>query len=381
LVRGQSVYSQLTVMRLASALLAALVALCAFGVVREILPGHPLAAVAAGLLVAFHPMFGFIGGAVNNDNGVNAAVALSLYLLVRALRRGLTPRLALALGATLALAPLMKETGYEVYPVALVALAGVLWRSRDGPGRLRPTGGSTAAAPTAETPSAALAAALAPWAALAVGFLLVRGGAGLLEPHMQDVFAGHATGGAAISATSAVSLARQMPGRFLVYLWELFLPRLSFMGALFPPGWPFFQIYMQRGWGAFGWYTFFFPRWVYVTILLTMVAVGLLALRAAWRHRPFVRGRGWELLVIVLLPLCVLLAVEAAYFTPTGGRTVVAEQGRYMFPAIAALAAIAVGGTFGLGRRLHVPLATALVVAMIGLSYAAQLLTLGSFFT
>ena len=39
----------------------------------------------------------------------------------------------------------------------------------------------------------------------------------------------------------------------------------------------------------------------------------------------------------------------------------VAEQGRYIFPAIAALAAIAVGGTFGLGRRWHVPLATTLV--------------------
>ena len=38
-------------------------------------------------------------------------------------------------------------------------------------------------------------------------------------------------------------------------------------------------------------------------------------------------------------------------------------------------------GTFGLGRRWHVPLATTLVVAMIGLSYASQLLTLGSFFT
>ena len=78
---------------------------------------------------------------------------------------------------------------------------------------------------------------------------------------------------------------------------------------------------------------------------------------------------------------CVLVAVEAAFFAPGGGRTVVAEQGRYIFPAIAALAVIAVGGTFGLGRRLQIPLATGLVVAMIGLSYASQLLTLNSFYT
>jgi hypothetical protein len=52
-----------------------------------------------------------------------------------------------------------------------------------------------------------------------------------------------------------------------------------------------------------------------------------------------------------------------------------------MFPAIAALAAIVIFGTFGLGRRWHVALATVLVVAMIGLSYASQLLTLTSFYT
>jgi hypothetical protein len=92
--------------------------------------------------------------------------------------------------------------------------------------------------------------------------------------------------------------------------------------------------------------------------------------------------RGFETAVIALFPVCVLVAVEAAFFTPDGGgRTVVAEQGRYIFPAIAALAAIAVAGTYGLGRRWHVPLATVLVLAMIGLSYASQLLTLDRFFT
>jgi hypothetical protein len=60
---------------------------------------------------------------------------------------------------------------------------------------------------------------------------------------------------------------------------------------------------------------------------------------------------------------------------------VLAEQGRYAFPAAAALAVIAVGGTFGLGRRRHVQLATALVVAMIGFNCASRLLALGAFYT
>jgi hypothetical protein len=112
-----------------------------------------------------------------------------------------------------------------------------------------------------------------------------------------------------------------------------------------------------------------------------MIAAGVLALSTSIRERVSAKSRIFELAVIALFPVCVLVAVEAAFFDPTGGRTVVAEQGRYIFPAIAALAAIAVAGTFGLGRRWQVPLASALVVAMIGLSYASQLLTLGSFFT
>ena len=67
---------QLTAVRLVSALLGALRRSVAFGIVRELLPRQPVAAVAAGLLVAYHPMFGFISGAVNNDNGINAAAAL-----------------------------------------------------------------------------------------------------------------------------------------------------------------------------------------------------------------------------------------------------------------------------------------------------------------
>jgi hypothetical protein len=354
--RSQSTFSELTAMRLVSALLGALVALCAFGVVRELLPRQRVAAIAAGLLVAFQPMFAFISGAVNNDNGVNAAAALVLYLVIRGLRRGLSWRVALALGATLAITPVLKQTGYEIYPAAAVGLLGMGWRrhqARDAPA----------------------------WIALVLGFVAVRGGWDLLQRVFYPSVGRHAVTAGGISSTEAVSLAEHMPGRFLVYLWELFLPRLPFMGALFPHGWPFRAIYVIRGFGAFGWYVWTFPNWVYVAIIAGMAAVGLLAFSTVVRERVAALRRSFEIAVIALFPLCVLVAVEAVFFTPNGGRTVVAEQGRYIFPAIAALAAIAVGGTYGLGRRWHVPLATLLVVAMIGLSFASQLLTLGSFFT
>jgi hypothetical protein len=360
---GSSTFSKLTLMRLASALLGAIVALCAYGVVRELLPRHLLAAIAAGLLVAFHPMFGFISGAINDDVGVNATSAIAIYLLIRALRRGLTWPVALGIGISVALNPLMKETGYELYPVAVVGLIGVAWNQRE---RLR----------------AFAWRAIAPgWAALVAGFAGTRLVWSLLQPVFYPAVGGKPAPGGGIAATSALTLAEHMPGRFLVYLWELFLPRLGFMGALFPPHWPFKQIYVVRGWGAFGWYEWIFPNWVYNVIILAMVAVALGAIVTAVRERAALRRRVFEVLVLVLTPVCVVVAVEAAFFDPSGGRTVVAEQGRYIFPAITALAAIAVSGTFVFGRRWYVPLATILVVAMIGLSFASQLLTLGSFYT
>ena len=69
------------------------------------------------------------------------------------------------------------------------------------------------------------------------------------------------------------------PLGYLAYLWEVFLPRLSFMAPHFetagPPG---FLIYVERGWGAFGWYVVFFPPWVFDVIFGAMIAR-----RSCWR--------------------------------------------------------------------------------------------------
>jgi hypothetical protein len=350
-VATQSSFSQLTLARLVSALLGALVAACAYGIVRELLPRQRLAAVGAGLLVAFQPMLGFMAGAVNNDTGVNAAAALTLYLTIRGLRRGLTWRLALGLGAALAVTPLMKGTGFAIYPAVALGLAGIAWRARR---RLDPRA----------------------WVGGALAFAAVRGAWALAAPALAHP--GHGSG-RGISAAGSVSGALQMPGRFLEYLWQFFLPRLSFMPDLFPQRSPAFDVYVKEGWAAFGWVTVLFPKWVYVVIALAMLTCGALAAAAVARERPAAVRRAVELAVIALAPLCVVTAVAGAYFAPDG-RAVPAEQGRYIFPAATALATIAVGATFGVGRRWHPVLLTVLVVATIGLGFASRLLSLAGFF-
>src|SRR5262249_14834105 len=93
------ILERLELMRLLSALLAACTVLAIFLFLREIVPGTPWAWTVGALMVAFQPMFAFIGSGVQADNLLYLASALTFLALARAWRRGLTRRRAAAIGA------------------------------------------------------------------------------------------------------------------------------------------------------------------------------------------------------------------------------------------------------------------------------------------
>ena len=353
--RHSSVFAQLTLMRMTSALIGALVALFAYLLARELAPGRAWLGVLAALLVAYEPMYGFISGIVNNDVGVNACAAALELLLIRLLRRGITIPWGALTGIVLVALPNVKGTGLSLYPVAALVFAFGLWRyhaRRD----------------------------LYGWAALALAALVV------------DELAVHVLGGLRVSeggagATSAIGsnagaageALHNIPG-YLSYLWQALLPRLAFMAPHFPPGvQPGMVIFIERGWAAFGWYDVLFPHWVYLTILAAVLAVVPLsawALRREWR---WVRAHWMETLAVLVMPVAVVAGFEAAYYTP-GVRPQIAEFGRYAFPAIAPLALIAVGALHAFGRRWMLCVGVGTLVALMFLSYASQLLTLTAFY-
>jgi 4-amino-4-deoxy-L-arabinose transferase-like glycosyltransferase len=352
LAASSSPFAQLTLMRLTSALIGALTVVFTFLLVRELAPRLTWLAVLAALLVAFQPMYGFISGSVNNDVGVNAGAAALELLLIRMLRRGVTIPWGLLTGALLILLPAVKGTAYSLYPVAVIALVGAIWRHHrrsDAPG----------------------------WAALAGAAVVARE----LSVRLSGVFrpsAGNSPGPGAVSSTASPVL--EHPLGYAAYVWQVLLPRLSFMA----PHWettsyPGFVIFVERGWGAFGWYDVFFPHWVYVVILVGMLAALVLGLVAARKEWSVVRRNLLELAVLVLIPLAVIAGFEAAFYT-TGTRPVVPEFGRYVFPAIAPLAVLVSCSLFAFGRRLAMPAGAALLTAMLGLSYAAQLTALTGFY-
>jgi Dolichyl-phosphate-mannose-protein mannosyltransferase len=354
-----SVFSQLTLMRITSALLGALVVLFTYLLARELAPGRPWLAVLAALLVAFEPMYGFVSGIVNNDVGVNATAALLELLLIRLLRRGITVPWGVLTGVVLVLLPSVKGTGLSLYPVAALVFLAALWRYH------RRTD-------------------LLGWLALAVAALVV----GELATHvLSPAFAAGSPAGGGGGAPSAIgSNANAASGAlhhlddFLAYLWQVFLPRLPFMEAHFASSvYPGFVIFIERGWAAFGWYDVLFPGWIYSAILAVSLLVLVIAPWAARREWRWLKAHTPESLTVILVPIAVITGFVAAYYTG-GIRPMIGEFGRYAFPAIGPIALLVVGALHAFGRRRMLEAGVVLVVATIALSYASQLLTLTSFY-
>jgi len=234
-------------------------------------------------------------------------------------------RLALGIGAVLALLPLAKGNGFFLYPAAAVGLAGVAWRHRPG---ARPF---VAAA-------AAFALVCAVWIPFSLALhhdpLPTNPGWNAANPMEYPTQVGPAV---------ETRAALDHPGQFASYLWEEFLPPLPGMPDVRPLNFPHaaYTAYVVRGWASFGFIAIQFPHWVYVAIAAALGAAALMLLAALVRERRGVRQRGWELGVLVLALLTVWIGSEAVYFVPRANS--LSLFGRYLFVAIAALAVAAVG--------------------------------------
>jgi hypothetical protein len=348
------VFDELTLMRLVSGLLGAIVAACAVLLVLEFLPRRRLVAAAAGLLVGFQPMFGFMSGTVNNDMGVNAAAAAVILLLVRTLRRGFRPWQSAALGAALVVMPLMKGTGYGLYPAALIGLVLAAWRWRHAWRKHLP----------------GVAALVASFAAAYIAWSLA---AGSLDRSSFTTPGGQVPGegfGALSNIPDALS-----------YLWQVFLPRLPFMTDHWTLTWPAVDIYAKRGWGAFGWYAISWPDALYTVIMLGMVGIAGLGVAALVRWRAWTRRNLFEILFLLAAVGGVIGTIHFAYYTPGDhGPEHFPEQGRYLFPTITILATMGVGAMFALGRRAAEPAVAGLAAGVVAFGYASMWLVLAGFY-
>ncbi len=350
LIAGGDFFTRMFGMRVASALLGALAAACVYGTVRELIPSRRWPAVTAGLLLAFQPMFGFMSGVVNADNGVNCAAAALIFLLVRGMRRGFTPRLAAAVPVVLVLGVFAKATMLALLPALALALAVALWRRR-----LR--------LPGVLAMAAGLAGILVAWAIVA--HVLGR-------PFLHVPTSPGPGGGAGGTLKQKIE-----------YLWQVFLPPLPGMIDLYTgPGWvPAWTIYVREIWGVFGWASMPLPNRIFEAIFALLVVVAALALATVVRERAAVRERLPELAVLALAAIGVAVSVHLAFIRTSPFNSNIGEQGRYLFPAVTSAIVVMVGACYGLGRRFAPLLATAMVSGMMLFCAGTQLFEFRGYFT
>ncbi|HXN39987.1 MAG TPA: DUF2142 domain-containing protein [Solirubrobacteraceae bacterium] len=344
-----TVLGRLALMRLLSALMAAVTALFAFLFVREALPRAPWAWAIGGFAVALAPLLGFVSGAVNPDAMLFAVSAALYYLLARAFRRGLTRRLAIALGAVLALGLLTKLNFIGLVPGALL---GVLIVGR----RAARTSRGTAIR------SVALACCVA--AAPAVLYALV------------NAVSGHRVLGEVSGASARTHLSLHE----ISYIWQLYLPRLPGMANDFPGLFTARQLWFDGFVGRYGWLDTTFPGWVYAVALIPAAAIAALCARELVAKRGALSRRRGELTVYALMAIGVMAQVGAASYIGFPAKSAEFAQARYLLPMLPLLAAVVALAARGAGRRLGPAVGALIVLVFLAHDIFSQLLVVSRFY-
>jgi 4-amino-4-deoxy-L-arabinose transferase-like glycosyltransferase len=270
-----------------------LIAVAAAWLLAAELLGGTLAPALTATVVALQPQMANVTATVNPDIALVAAWTVGLLAMVRLVRRGLSAGRLVGLGAVIAVAVLIQPRGA---PMIVPAAVAVLLASRRFSGR-------TAGVLVAVT---ALAGALG-------AAVVVERGAGNLR-------------------------------QFASYLWQFYLPKLSFMEPRIGPEYGARDVFGDRLWGAFAQLEVAPADW-----LLTLLAWATLALAVAAVIVLVVRRRDaaahWrELAVLAIAPLVSLAVLHVVAY-----RAMLTEPddpiiaGRYLLP-FAAIAGLALAG-------------------------------------
>jgi 4-amino-4-deoxy-L-arabinose transferase-like glycosyltransferase len=274
---------------------------------------RPALQIAAAAVPALFPMTGFIASSVTPDSLIYALWSLVFLFGARVILRkgGLADLVALVVTFVLALAT--KSISFALAPSVLLVLAVVVWRQRHRP-RFVPI--------VAVSGALLLAVVVGAWLAL------VRGS--------------DRAGSAQINHFA--SLDNFDPAAFASYVWQFYLPRLSFQSG-YPElsEWPpqAYDFWVKKSWGAFGWLEVQWPAQVYWVLGLFGLVVGVGAAYAVWKRRARVSA---VLIAFFALGVVTLLfGLHWSEFKMLRDFHLLINQGRYLFPLIslAGLAAAA----------------------------------------
>jgi 4-amino-4-deoxy-L-arabinose transferase-like glycosyltransferase len=284
--------------RLVSVAAGTVTVICTYTIARLVFVRSKGLALFAAAVTAFNPQFLFIASSINPDAMTAMTCSVALWQLVKALKWPSRWQMWASTGLWCGLALLSKSSAFTIGLVAGLGLLVIalhrrswelFWRS---------------------------AFALGAASALVSGWWFVRNWVQYGDP----------------------------------LGWQAFLANWRVVRRVGRLGWPdvreFFTVQFQSYWARFGWMTIPAPQWTYRAIqavcVLGLVGWGIWVYRRRWRELN--KGAVFALPLLVLLPLLQegfqlrsIFAFNASWY-----------QGRYLFPAIAALSVLLAGGLWHL---------------------------------
>jgi hypothetical protein len=351
---GGTELDRLELMRLLSALLAGLTALFAFLFLRETLPAKPWAWTVGGLGVALGPLLGEMSGGVNPDALLYAVSAATFYCLARGFRRGLTFRLAAAIGALVATGLLTKLNFVGLVPGVFL---GLVLLARRAPGR---AGGRLT---TYRLLLPAVAIALSP-----------------LIPYVaSNILAHHALLGF-LSSSISLTTRHGSPLKEISYVWQVYLPRLPGMSHEFPGVSALRQIWFDGLVGLYGWHDTVYPSWVYTVALVPAGFLLVLCIRALVQARAAIWQRVAELSAYSAMVLGMLAIIGSSSYLTSISEGGDQPEARYLLPLLALWGGTLALAPRGAGRRWGPAVGAAIVLLLLAQDVSAQLLVISRYY-
>ncbi len=344
--------TQLQLMRLVGTLFGALTALFTFLFLRESLPRVPWAATVGALCVALQPLLAFMSGSVNPDSMLYTVTAAVFYCLARAFRRGLTRRLAIALGLLIAIGFVTKLNFLGFAAGVFAGLAALAVREAKSTGR-----------------RALLSPAIAACIGIAPAILYL----------LRNTLTNRPVFGPASGVTASITNGTLF--KELAYAWQLYLPRLPGMPHYFTGIMTFKDVWFDRSVGLYGWMDTMFPGWVDDVALVPAAVVALLCARELLARRHALRARLPEFAVYAAIAVGVLVMIGLSSYSSD---VIVGEaafgEPRYLLPMIPLLGAVAALAIRGAGRRWAPVAGAAMVVLFLGHDVFSQLQVIARYY-
>jgi 4-amino-4-deoxy-L-arabinose transferase-like glycosyltransferase len=300
---GANAFDQLYTMRIWTVALLLVTTLGGWLLAGEVLGPRRAAQLTCAAVCGLVPAETFISTSVNPDALMVALWSVALWLGARVIVRRGPVRDSVLLGLVTAAAVLTKATSYALVPATLLAF--VLGWLRQPPGERV----SVLAQFTA--PLAALALPVLAWLALAL-----------------------ALGRSAVNTIKSTGHAHHFNIRqFLSYLWQFYLPRLSFMTPnRETAGLPLYDLWIREGWGVFGWRDIGMADFVYKLLAAISAVVAVTSAVIVARFRDGLRLELLAYFALTFFALLIGLHVTD-YRALIAGQPAVL-QGRYLLPVL-----------------------------------------------